>query len=69
VIDGNAPVPAILGSLNTLRQEFANRTQSYQMQIKDIQGRLNPSGGGAQPQGGAQPNGNDPFAQFGGKAH
>ena len=67
VIDGNAPLPAILGSLNTLKQEFSNRTQSYQMQIKDIQGRLNQSGSGAQ--GGAQPNSNDPFAQFGGKAH
>ena len=47
VIDGNAPLPAILGSLGTLKQEFNNRTQSYQQQIGDLQTRIR-GGGGAQ---------------------
>ena len=70
IIDGNAPLPAILGSLNTLKQEFGNRTQSYQAQIGDIQSRIKNTGTAAQTAPGTAPaKANDPFAQFGGVAH
>jgi hypothetical protein len=52
IIDPNATLPAITGSLNTLKQEFGNRTQTYQDQIGLIQQRLKsataPSAGGGQ---------------------
>ena len=50
IIDGNVPLPAMVASLNTLKQDMANRTQSYKAQIGDIQGRIK----GAAP---AQPGG------------
>jgi hypothetical protein len=71
IIDGNAPLPAILGSLSTLKQEFGNRTQAYQQQIGDLQQRIKGAGSNSQPnqpQQGQQPSSN-PFAQFGGVAH
>lgn len=40
IIDGNMPLPAMVASLNTLKQDMANRTQAYQMQIGDIQRRI-----------------------------
>lgn len=51
IIDGNATLPAMMASLNTLKQDMANRTQAYQMQISDIQGRLKGAGSsqGQQP--------------------
>jgi len=66
IVDGNKPLPAMIASLNTLKQDMANRTTAYQQQIADIQTRLKGTGssGGAP----AKP-ANDPFAQFGGTAH
>ena len=52
VIDGNMPLPAMIASLNTLKQDMGNRTQSYQAQIGDIQNRIK-SAGGQQQSGGA----------------
>lgn len=49
VIDGNMPLSAMVASLNTLKQDMGNRTQSYQAQIKDIQNRIK---GAGQPSGG-----------------
>lgn len=49
VIDGNVPYSAMVASLNTLKQDMANRTQSYQAQIQDIQNRIK---GAGQPSGG-----------------
>ena len=77
IIDGNLTYSALVGSLNTLKQDMANRTQSYQLQIGGIQDRLRNAGrAGATVQGGNLPqdnsaptSGGDPFAQFGGKAH
>jgi hypothetical protein len=71
IIDGNVPLPAMVASLNTLKQDMSNRTQSYQAQIGDIQGRIKGVGTGANPtQPSSGPSGaKDPFAQFGGQAH
>ena len=76
IIDGNMPYSAMVASLNTLKQDMGNRTQSYQMQIQDIQTRIKGSGNGQQPtaqpnqpQGQPAPAKGDPFAQFGGVAH
>ena len=70
VIDGNVPYSAMVASLNTLKQDMANRTQAYNQQIGDLQTRIK---GGAQlapaAQPGQQPAATDPFAQFGGRAH
>jgi hypothetical protein len=71
IIDGNAPLPALVASLNTLKQDMANRTTSYQGQIADLQGRIK-NVGTSTPAGGTQPASkpaNDPFAQFGGVSH
>lgn len=48
VIDGNVPYSALVASLNTLKQDMANRTQSYQQQIGDLQTRIKGSGGNQQ---------------------
>lgn len=40
IIDGNVPLPAMVASLNTLKQDMGNRTAAYQQQIGDIQKRL-----------------------------
>lgn len=48
IVDGDAPLAAIVGSLSTLKQEFGNRTQSYQQQIADIQTRLKGGAGASQ---------------------
>lgn len=76
VIDGNVPFSALVASLNTLKQDMANRTQAYQQQIGDLQTRIKGAGGAQPAAGGAggaqqtnQPGNNDPFSQFGGKAH
>lgn len=56
IIDGNLSYKALVGSLNTLKQDMANRTQAYQLQIKGIQDRIKGAGtGAAQMQGGNQP--------------
>ncbi len=65
IIDGNVPYSAMVASLNTLKQDMTNRSQSYQAQIGDIQKRI--KGAGSQPAQGSDIS--DPFAQFGGKAH
>lgn len=46
VLDGNLPFAASQKVVDTLKQDFANRHQSYQMQIGDIQKRM--GGGGNQ---------------------
>lgn len=74
IIDGNMPVSAMVKSLDTLRQDMNNRTQSYQAQIGDIQNRVRGAGQGNQPaQGNTPQNGNQPqtnfFQQFGGAPH
>lgn len=40
LVDGNATYPALKASLDVLRTDMKNRHDSYQMQIKDIQGRI-----------------------------
>jgi len=40
VIDGNLPMSATLAVVNTLKQDMANRHQSYQADIDAIKGRL-----------------------------
>jgi hypothetical protein len=65
VIDGNLPLSATVAVVNTLKQDMANRHQSYQQDIAAIQGRL-----GFKPQTqqqGGQTQGNDFFSKFGGK--
>jgi hypothetical protein len=44
IVDGNMPLPAMIASLNTLKQDMANRTQAYQSQIGDIQNRIKAAG-------------------------
>jgi len=71
VIDGNLPLSATLAVVNTLKQDMANRHQSYQADIDAIKGRLGAKPGAAQPGGGNQGGGNqqnDFFSQFGGKS-
>lgn len=71
IIDGNVPLPALVASLNTLKQDMANRTSAYQDQINDLQRRIKGAGTGA-PQNPTPPQpapNADPFAQFGGKQH
>lgn len=52
VIDGNVPYSALVSSLTTLKQDMANRTQAYQQQIGEIQGRLKgPHAAGPDAQG------------------
>lgn len=53
VIDGNLPMSATLAVVNTLKQDMANRHQSYQADIDAIKGRL-----GAKPNGATQGGGN-----------
>lgn len=56
IIDGNLSYPALVASLNTLKQDMANRTQAYQLQINGIQDRIKKAGtGAATVQGGNQP--------------
>ena len=49
VLDGNLPANSSIGVVGTLKQDFANRHQSYQQQIDDIKKRL---GGGEKSQEG-----------------
>jgi hypothetical protein len=58
IIDGNAPLSAIMASMGELRTDMNNRTQSYQAQIADLQGRIKNVGGTATqatPTGAAPP--------------
>lgn len=69
IIDGNVSYKALVGSLDTLKQDMNNRTQSYQLQIGDIQKRIKGAGSATPlPAPGADGK-TDPFAQFGGAAH
>jgi hypothetical protein len=64
IVDGNLPFSATMKVVNTLKQDMANRHQSYQTDIDTIRGRL-----GANPQTQTQqPGGGDFFSQFGGKS-
>jgi hypothetical protein len=70
ILDGNLSYKALVGSLGTLKQDMNNRTQSYQIQIGDIQKRIRGAGTPGQTQMNAAPGaGGDPFSQFGGKSH
>jgi hypothetical protein len=69
IVDGNMPYKSMVASLNTLKQDMANRTAAYQQQIGDIQRRIGGGGNQTPSPTGQQSSGNDPFAQFGGKAH
>ena len=65
VLSGNLSMAAAVKVAQTLKQDFANRHQSYQQQITDIQGRIR-SAGNSQQQGGANaspqsPTTNDPL--------
>lgn len=44
LVDGNMTYPAMVASLNTLRQDMNNRHVSYEQQIGDIQSRIKGSG-------------------------
>lgn len=57
MLSGNLTLSAAKQVVETLKQDFSNRHQSYQQQIQDIQTRLKGSGG-MQPAGGNQPSGN-----------
>jgi hypothetical protein len=71
MLSGNLSYAAAQKVVATLKQDFANRHQSYQMQIKDIQDRVRSTGnansGGQQSSG--SDGSSDAFSQFGGKAH
>jgi hypothetical protein len=69
IIDGNMPLPAMVASLNTLKQDMGNRTASYQAQISDIQRRIKGAGTSAPESQPPAKSGTDPFAQFGGVSH
>jgi hypothetical protein len=47
IIDGNAPISAMMASMGELRVDMNNRTQSYQAQIADVQNRIKNVGGTA----------------------
>lgn len=65
LVGPDATLKQIYAAANVLKQDMANRHQSYQQQITEIKGRQ-----GTQPQnGGAQSDSSDPFAAFGGKKH
>jgi hypothetical protein len=63
----NATLKQIYSVASILKRDMANRHQSYDQMIGDIQGRL--KGGGNKAPVSTEPDGNDPFAQFGGRAH
>jgi hypothetical protein len=46
VLDGNLPYAATLQVVNTLKQDFANRHQSYQQEIGNLHGMVNKQQGG-----------------------
>jgi hypothetical protein len=54
-----------VSAANILKQDMANRHESYQQQINDIKGRLNPKSTKPAP----TEDSGDPFAAFGGKKH
>ncbi len=54
VIDGHMPYKSLVASLNTLKQDMGNRTESYQQQIGDLQRRIKNAGQTAGPANGAQ---------------
>lgn len=49
IIDGNLPLSAMTASLNTLKQDMANRNTAYQQQISDLQGRIKGVGSNGTP--------------------
>jgi hypothetical protein len=61
LIGKDATFKQITKAAGILKQDMANRHQSYQMQIQDIQGRMGSKAAPAAAKGG------DAFAQFGGK--
>jgi hypothetical protein len=69
LINGNMTYPAMVGSLDTLKQDMKNRTASNNAAIKTIQDRIKGPGSSTPSNASPQQGGNDPFAQFGGKAH
>jgi len=53
ILDGNLPYPAMIASINQLKTDFANRHDSYQQQIGDLQRQLSKKGQGSGPPSGA----------------
>lgn len=68
LIGKGATLAQIQSAADILRKDMANRRDSYQQQIADIQNRLGGRGQAITTQAPAS-TGPDPFAQFGGKAH
>lgn len=68
LIGKGATLAQIQSAADILRKDMANRRDSYQQQIADIQNRLGGKGQVTTTQAPAS-TGPDPFAQFGGKAH
>lgn len=64
ILSGNLTLSAAKAVVQTLRQDFANRHQSYKDQLDQIHGRLQGSQQVSSPSSNT-----DPFAQFGGKSH
>lgn len=52
ILDGNLPYPAMVASINALKQDMGNRKQSYQEQLGEIKNRLNVTAGAKGAQGG-----------------
>jgi hypothetical protein len=44
MVNGNMTLPAMTASLNTLKQDMSNRTQAYQANISDLQGKIKNAG-------------------------
>lgn len=63
LIGPNASLKQIVSAANILKQDMANRHDSYQLQIGDIKKRLGSGGEETKP-----PAANDFFSQFGGKS-
>jgi hypothetical protein len=61
----NATLAQTFRVAQVLKQDMANRRESYEDQIRDIQRRL--KGGKQTDNGGGNAGGKDPFAQFGGR--
>jgi len=47
IVDGNLPLPAMIGVFDTLRQDMTNRHAAYSEQIADIRQRMGGGGAGA----------------------
>ena len=44
MVNGDMTLPAMTAALNTLKQDMGNRTQAYQANISDLQGKIKNAG-------------------------